>query len=37
MTNTDGQDLVAHVITWSVQDPTVVGEALVAAGLRDGR
>ena len=35
VTNTDGQDLVAHVITWSVPDPAVVGGALVSAGLRD--
>ncbi|MET0909018.1 MAG: SEC-C domain-containing protein, partial [Ilumatobacteraceae bacterium] len=34
LTNTDGHDLVAHRITWAVEDPTVVGEALVAAGLQ---
>ncbi len=34
LANTDGHDLVAHTITWRVPDPSAVGGALVAAGLR---
>jgi hypothetical protein len=33
LTNTDGHDLVAHTITWRLPDPSVVGDALVGAGL----
>jgi len=36
LANTDGQDLVAHTVTWRVPDPVIVGEALVAAGLQAG-
>jgi hypothetical protein len=34
LSNTDGEDFVAHVITWRVAHPAAVGPALVAAGLR---
>ena len=34
LANTDGHDLVAHTITWRVPDPSLVGDALVAAGLQ---
>ena len=34
LTNTDGQDLVAHTITWRVPQPDAVGAALVGAGLQ---
>ena len=40
LTNTDGDDLVAHTITWRVPDPSAVGDALVTAGFQaddDGR
>ena len=34
LANTDGQDLIAHTITWRVPQPDAVGTALVAAGLQ---
>ena len=34
LANTDGQDLVAHTITWRVPQPDAVGTALVGAGLQ---
>ena len=34
LANTDGHDLIAHTITWRVPDPSLVGDALVAAGLQ---
>jgi hypothetical protein len=34
LTNTDGENLVAHTITWHVPQPDAVDTALVAAGLR---
>ncbi len=34
LTNTDGDDLVTHTLSWRVPDPSDVGDALVAAGLR---
>ena len=38
LSNTDGQDFVAHTITWRVPQPGAVGNALVAAGLKaEGR
>lgn len=35
VTNTDGDQLVLHTITWRVADPAAVGPALVTAGLLD--
>lgn len=34
LANTDGEDLVAHTITWRVPQPGAVGTALVGAGLQ---
>ena len=34
LANTDGQDLIAHTITWRVPQPDAVGTALVGAGLQ---
>jgi hypothetical protein len=34
LTNTDGQDLIAHTITWRLPKPDAVSTALVDAGLR---
>ena len=34
LANTDGEDLVAHTLTWRVADPTIIGDAIVAAGLQ---
>ena len=34
LTNTDGQDLVAHTTTWRVPQPDAVGAELVGAGLQ---
>ena len=33
LANTDGHHLVAHTMIWRVPEPSVVGDALVAAGL----
>src|SRR5829696_4343166 len=34
LSNTDGQDLIAHTITWRVAQPDAVDKALVGAGLQ---
>ncbi|MET0145217.1 MAG: SEC-C domain-containing protein [Ilumatobacteraceae bacterium] len=34
LSNTDGQDLIAHTITWRVPQPDAVGTALIGAGLK---
>ena len=34
LANTDGEDLVTHVMTWRAPQPDAIGTALVGAGLR---